>query len=1240
MELLRGKSLRTFLHTDGLPVDPIRAIFWIRQAAKGLAAAHRQGLIHRDIKPSNLWIQEAEGSDDERIKVLDFGLVKSASMNEGMSETGEVVGTPVYMSPEQILGTERVTAASDVYALGVILFELLVGHPPYQGDDRMEIFKGHVLGPIPRPATDITGRPIQNVLREIWAQALAKEAAQRFSDADGFLNALSRVGNIESQIPSNIQTKPIRKGVISRLPTVDMTSDVDTLENLAATQLRLSSLSRDLRERHRVTVLSAEVIDSPHALALDFEERLDRLEPLLDAWVARLESLNVTPERIEGVGIRAIFGLPTASEDDAERALRGALSLRREYRQQSLGDGFSLRIGLDTDALLSAPDPLSATGHRVLGQPYRVAETVARGANDQDGFPVLSETAYRTLQRVITVPPEPVTLENGDKVYPVRANEDLTSEHITINHDQDVTRSLLGRTEELKTIEHHIVESINQRQPSRLLLTGEPGYGKSRLLVALTRRLRVIIPDVRILKAGPDDASSTAYGVVRNLLIGASRESTDSSSKDSITRWAATLIPGLDSKRLADLLSLVGLSEKLDSSSQSAQLARHRALGILTDLCGAMAANGGLIILLDDWDQADSDSAELLRGVVTELAGFPIAVVAAARAVEQLSDQYDSVVELGPLADSDARALVNRLLRKGEYSSREIERIVDRANGNPLFLEELARSVERNFTDSADGVLPETLHALLRARYDGQPSESRALLQYASIVGRVFWSGAVNVQLPTPLEELDDVLTGLAHEGLIERTWANTYPHDAEWRFVQPMMRDVAYQSTLKRERRRGHGAVASWLQAQGDGLLPAHLPLLAMHLEEAQKIPAAADAWLKAADTARDRYVNTDAQKAYTKALNLQTSWQRADILRAHLELGIVAFLAGDIETAEANLCEVTTATDSPPDERTRALIQRARIAGVTARSADERGLLEDAMRASDHASLWIRLQAVVQYSWLLSRSTKRGETHDAQMSPESIRALIDKLLDEAPDKNDDPACLIPLGNLYLVAAISDRLRGDLNAAEKDLLLGLKTFRRARSVHGEATTLATLGNTLWALRRYGEAAAALRKGARLFDAGGFSLHFVMTELGLARTLLSQDHPFEARRLLERIRQAHPSLPLHHRVLLNLNDGLAAKALGQQEVAIGLAQRCLQDARDGDSDEVLGWALDAAGRILEDEPLLAEACDVWRQLQRPVELLAALEGLSELNDGDVSNDLSREISRLQDLLFDAKSPNS
>ena len=105
MELLRGQSLDALLVEEGLPLDPARALFWVRQAARGLAAAHRQGLVHRDIKPSNLWVVGASGSDDELVKVLDFGLVKSASLGEGVTGTGEVVGTPVYMSPEQILGS-------------------------------------------------------------------------------------------------------------------------------------------------------------------------------------------------------------------------------------------------------------------------------------------------------------------------------------------------------------------------------------------------------------------------------------------------------------------------------------------------------------------------------------------------------------------------------------------------------------------------------------------------------------------------------------------------------------------------------------------------------------------------------------------------------------------------------------------------------------------------------------------------------------------------------------------------------------------------------------------------------------------------------------------------------------------------------------------------------------------------------------------------------------------------------
>jgi serine/threonine-protein kinase len=145
MELVEGQTVREELSTHG-PLPPDRAVDIVRQAAAGLAAAHRHGLVHRDIKPGNLLL-----TSDGRVKVADFGIVRFADTTTTLTATGEIVGTTQFLAPERALG-QTAEAASDVYALGCVLYQLVTGHPPFVADDPTAIMYQHVEMTPARPS--------------------------------------------------------------------------------------------------------------------------------------------------------------------------------------------------------------------------------------------------------------------------------------------------------------------------------------------------------------------------------------------------------------------------------------------------------------------------------------------------------------------------------------------------------------------------------------------------------------------------------------------------------------------------------------------------------------------------------------------------------------------------------------------------------------------------------------------------------------------------------------------------------------------------------------------------------------------------------------------------------------------------------------------------------------------------------------------------------------------------------
>ncbi|MGZ6734463.1 MAG: serine/threonine-protein kinase, partial [Nocardioides sp.] len=196
MELVDGQPLSSLLR-DGQPMDPAVVRDLLGQAGDALAAAHRAGIVHRDVKPGNLLV-----TPEREVKVTDFGIARAAS-TAAITGTGQVMGTPQYLSPEQARG-EQASPASDVYSLGVVAFECLAGHRPFQKETPVATALAHLHDPVP-PLPDSVPADLARVV----TQALAKDPRDRFPDAAAFTAALRGVGSGRTDTPANGIAVPV-----------------------------------------------------------------------------------------------------------------------------------------------------------------------------------------------------------------------------------------------------------------------------------------------------------------------------------------------------------------------------------------------------------------------------------------------------------------------------------------------------------------------------------------------------------------------------------------------------------------------------------------------------------------------------------------------------------------------------------------------------------------------------------------------------------------------------------------------------------------------------------------------------------------------------------------------------------------------------------------------------------------------------------------------------------------------
>ena len=194
MELLEGESLGTRIRRDGaLPIQT--AVEFCYQTASALGAAHKKGIVHRDLKPDNLFVvPDPHDPERERIKVLDFGIAKlQQSANDSVkTRTGTLMGTPIYMSPEQCRGTKTVDHRSDIYSLGIIFFEMLCGQPPFVSEGFGELVNMHLNVAPAAPSTQNAN--VSPAIDAIVLKMLSKNPDERFADMGELMTALKASG--------------------------------------------------------------------------------------------------------------------------------------------------------------------------------------------------------------------------------------------------------------------------------------------------------------------------------------------------------------------------------------------------------------------------------------------------------------------------------------------------------------------------------------------------------------------------------------------------------------------------------------------------------------------------------------------------------------------------------------------------------------------------------------------------------------------------------------------------------------------------------------------------------------------------------------------------------------------------------------------------------------------------------------------------------------------------------------
>jgi class 3 adenylate cyclase len=638
-------------------------------------------------------------------------------------------------------------------------------------------------------------------------------------------------------------------------------------------------------ERKLATVLFADLVGSTSLADSEDPERTRALlDRFYDAMSAEIGQTGGTVEKFAGDAVMAVFGVPAAHEDHAERALTAALSMQRRL-EEMFGTRLRLRIGINTGEVVA--------GRPRVGSSFASGDTVNVAARlEQAAAPgeiLVAERTAAALHGTFGFD-QPRTIGAKGKSGGVacrRVIGPLPPSRPRAGAEPGPT--FVGRARELELLQAAYDRVLENESPALVTIVGEAGVGKSRLARELRDRVGVASSAPRILLG-----RCPAYG--RGITYRAFAEVLRQHLGGGTETDPELLLAGVDDGEI------LGLTFGLDAPADIHPLvARRRLEAAWVRLLGGLSAEQAVVLLLEDLHWAEDPLLDLLDRILDDTPGRLLMLGTARPELLERRPGWTeravgtTVVRLEPLSREAADRIVDELL--GPQLPEPVRTIVTSwAEGNPFFLEEVVAMLkDQGVVERSTGgwstrdlpagfPIPDSVQSLLASRIDLLSQTEKGTLQAAAVIGRNFWPGP----LRELLEGAEPDLRALEERGFVRRSPASVVAGEEEYAFKHALTREVAYGGLPKAVRARRHAAFASWLEARS-GAHDEAAPLLAHHYAEAagpeyadlawpedgeklQDLREQAIAWLRrSAELATARYALDEALALLQRALELE---------------------------------------------------------------------------------------------------------------------------------------------------------------------------------------------------------------------------------------------------------------------------------------------------------------------------------------------------------------------------------
>jgi class 3 adenylate cyclase/tetratricopeptide (TPR) repeat protein len=844
-----GETLKSLIERG--PVAFSQALDVMMQTARGLEKAHGRGIVHRDIKPANI-IVTAEGI----AKILDFGLAKPSGQAR-LTGPAVFLGTVAYMSPEQGRG-EDVDVRTDIWSWGVVFYELLTGVHPFPGKNESAVLYA-IQTTFPLSPREIRAE-IPNDVERIVLRCLRKQREERYSDMQAILADFR--GLKQSAAPG------IREDVGEGRPIVGRWKEI---------------------ERRQATVLCADIVGfEPWLESLDPEDAALMTNRIFGTMESIVRKYDGRIDKIAGGHLMVLFGVPSAIEDGPKKSINAAIELLRGVNRFNLEENLrrplDLRIGIETGTVIAgmrdAAD-YTAMGDAVQGAVHwrdlaekgqvRVGPQTHRCTPDDFEFEEIKAGGFLLL----SYQEKPQRTRDGT--------------------ERMLSSRMVGRERELARLKGLLLNVING-EGAIVNIIGEAGIGKSRLMAELGRADEINKVTFLMGRALSNGRNLSFHPLIDLLKSWAGIK--DHETPGGAIRKLESCVADVDSEGVADIVPFIATMMGWKTAGRYAERLRgiqgealeNLILKNLRSLITKISEIRPIVFVVEDLHWADCTSIETLESLFRLAESHRILFVnifrpnypdTGERIRETIQNRYGGLstdIFLDRLNEDECDVLIENLLNIGGLPAHVRELISRRAEGNPLFIEEVARSLVDDgavviedgrfrVTEKIDDVvIPESITEILMARIDKLEDGAKALIKIASVIGREFFY-RVLAEIAGAGGDLEKNLEILQKAQLIKE---RRRLEEVEYLFKHPLIQEVVYESLLLKKRKEIHLRVADAIESLFVDRRHEFFGKLAFHYTVGENLDKAEEYLIKAGEEALKTAASSEAIHYNQEALKI----------------------------------------------------------------------------------------------------------------------------------------------------------------------------------------------------------------------------------------------------------------------------------------------------------------------------------------------------------------------------------